>query len=114
MSKATQTQIRSWLPETADLDNDTLQSYMDDAESRAVALGISITHTRFDELQRLMTAHLLSIAGITARETASESVADVSITYKDNPASLGIFSTTWEKEFNKVLTSINGMCDICL
>lgn len=113
MARSNLTEMHSFLEETEDLSDGTVLIYLNDAANRVLSFGVATTHARFAELQRLMTAHLLSVAGIAGKETQSESVSDVSITYKNNPTSL-LFTTNWEREFHKVLTNVRGMSDICL
>lgn len=97
------------------IESDVISLYLADAKAVVIGHGISESHARFSELQRLQVVHMLSVGNIGGKNVASESVSDVSINFADGSAALGaLYSTNWEREYNKVKTSILGMTDICL
>jgi len=116
MAEATEQEIRDMIPDLQDsVDSDTIFLYLTDAKSQIIGHGIAETHARFSTMQRFLTLHLLSLANIAGKSITSESVADVSINYGDGGVAKGmLYATNWEREYNKVKTSILGMTDICL
>ncbi len=115
MAEATEQEIRDMIPDLQDaIYSDTISLYLTDAKSQVIGHGVDESHARFSIMQRFLTLHLLSTANIAAKDIASESVADVSINYITVGASSKLYSTNWEREYNKIKTSILGMTDICL
>ena len=115
MSLATEQELKNMVSDLDNVESDTILLYMADAQAQVVAHGIAESDDRFSECHRFLTLHLMGLGGVIAKDVASESVADVSITYTNGSGALkSLYSTNWEREFYKSKTSILGMTDICL
>jgi hypothetical protein len=118
MAEATETELRNMLSGLVGVSSDTISLYLADAKAKIVDHGIAVAHPRFSELQRYMTAHLMSIegVGVSSGKITAEKVADVGINYADNSgSSLGsLYSTDWAKEYQKARNQIQGLEPRCL
>lgn len=110
MSEATVLDIKEMIPELATTDSGTLSLYLDDASLIVQGEGIGKTDASFNLLHRLMTAHLLTDAGIIASEITSESVGDVSIQYGAK-GQAGDGLDKWERLYNLHKVRTQGLTD---
>ncbi|MCE9499651.1 MAG: hypothetical protein K8R21_04005, partial [Leptospira sp.] len=69
-----------------DLDDPTLQMFLDDAKASVIGQGVSESHARFAELQRCMCGNLLFCANRIPNEIMAESVDGISVNYDTNIA----------------------------
>jgi len=112
MAEATEQELKDMLSATVEISSDSLSLYLLDAKAKVLSHGFSESDSRFSELQRLMAAHLMSLEGRAGKNIVGESVNDVSIDYSDNPSALGrLYTTNWEREYQKARINIQGLVD---
>lgn len=81
------------------LTDETISLYLDDSIVEMPRFGIGETDSDYDKLVTLYTAHLMSVAGLI-KQTTSESVKDVSATYRNPNIKEG---STYYTEFVRTL-----------
>lgn len=79
MGLSTVQELRSFLLDKVQgVGDETLQIYLEDAKGSVSSAGVSVSSTRFAELQRYFTAHLLGTMGLIPNEVTAESADGIS------------------------------------
>jgi|GEM_PF-1567132 len=120
MAEATEADFRLMLGGLSGITSDTIDLYLSDAKTKVIKHGVGITNDDFAQLQRYQAAHLMSAAGVGGGVAPGpiemERVEDVSIKYgSSGGSSLGsLYSTNWEREYQKLLNQVLGLLSRCL
>lgn len=108
MALATVTDMTTMIPELTSVDSGTIQSFLDDAQMLIVLDGIGIIDPYFKMLHKYRAASMMTEIG-TIKDIASESVADVSVSYSQRSLQTK-FVNKYDQLYHQLKDSILGVC----
>lgn len=109
MAEATFTDVQSTLGDTVSaVPLDTLTQNLRLASILVQDEGVGTSNVRFKILHIYKTAHLLHQGGYLKGPVASESVADVSVSYSGTTPK---YSSQWDELYQKAKVNVLGLVD---
>lgn len=106
MPETTTQKIRDYLGGLVGVDAVTIDIHRDDAKDIVIGDGISVSDPDFEKMQRFMSAHQLTLAGLY-QEVAAESVEDTSRSNVTNPRTEG--RTSFLEKYEERLIKKTGL-----
>lgn len=103
MTNTTKENVRAIAAHLEDMSNDALDLIIDDAIMEVAALGVPPQY--HERLQRWLAAHL---GTLNVRRGASKSAGDVSVSYTASAVGIGLQSTEYGQEYQRLLHKLHG------